>query len=137
MELLTQMGKGEAFVTLLNERRIPIPLEHNLLCPQRSRMDILTTEEIEALVSKSKLPAKYSKEVDGESAYEILTAKLTEAVAGNQQLVEEKTVTNKKAVKEESIFDNPIVKQVGRTAVVIITRNLLGTLGLGGSSRKR
>ena len=56
------------------------------------------------------MTAKYSKEVDGESAYEILTARLTEAVAGNKQLVEEKTVANKKAVKEESIFDNPKVK---------------------------
>ena len=136
-ELLTQMGIGEAFVTLLNEKGIPTPLVHTLLSPPRSRMDILTNEEIDSLVSKSKLAAKYSKEVDSESAYEILTAKLTEAEVRNQQLVEEKNFTNKKAVKEENIFDNPMVKQVGRTAAAIITRSLLGALGLGGSSRKR
>jgi uncharacterized protein len=40
-ELLTQMGIGEAFVTLLNEKGIPTPLVHTLLCSPRSRMDIL------------------------------------------------------------------------------------------------
>ena len=39
--------------------------------------------------------------------------------------------------KEESFFDNPIVKQVGRTAASIITRSLLGALGLGGRSSSR
>lgn len=136
-ELLTQMGIGEALVTLLNEKGIPTPLVHTLLSPPRSRMDILTNEEIDGLVSKSKLAAKYNKEVDSESAYEILSAKLSEAEARNQQLVEEKTGTSNKAVKEQSIFDNPMVKQVGRTAAAIITRSLLGALGLGGSARKR
>lgn len=140
-ELLTQLGIGEALVTLLNEKGIPTPLVHTMLCPPRSRMDILTAQEIEALVGSSKLAAKYSAEIDSESAYEILTAKLAEAAAKNEQEAEpeaEKTTGRKK--KEESFFDNPVVRQVGRTAASVITRSLLGALGLGGrssSSRSR
>ena len=39
--------------------------------------------------------------------------------------------------KEEGFFDNPVVKQVGRTAASVITRGLLGALGLGGRSTRK
>jgi DNA helicase HerA-like ATPase len=51
-ELLTQMGIGEAFVTLLNEKGIPTPLIHTMLCSPKSRMDVLTDEEINAIIKK-------------------------------------------------------------------------------------
>ncbi|MEP6466114.1 MAG: helicase HerA-like domain-containing protein, partial [Parafilimonas sp.] len=35
-DLLTQMGIGEALVTFLNEKGVPTPLVHTLLCPPRS-----------------------------------------------------------------------------------------------------
>ena len=41
-ELLTQLGIGEAFVTILNEKGIPTPLVHTMLVPPQSRMDILS-----------------------------------------------------------------------------------------------
>ncbi|TAF50221.1 MAG: DUF853 family protein, partial [Sphingobacteriia bacterium] len=44
--LLTQMGIGEALVTLLNEKGIPTPLVHVSLCSPRSRMDVLSDAEI-------------------------------------------------------------------------------------------
>ncbi|WP_148138418.1 helicase HerA-like domain-containing protein, partial [Flavobacterium psychrophilum] len=43
-----------------------------------SRMDVLTENEISDINSKSKLVAKYSEEIDRESAYEILTKKMEE-----------------------------------------------------------
>ena len=137
-ELLTQLGIGEAFVTLLNEKGIPTPLVHTMLCAPRSRMDVLTEQEIDELVSSSKLVAKYSKEIDSESAYEILTAKLEEAAARNQETVasEEAEKSTGRKTKEESFFDNPVVRQVGRTAASVITRSLLGALGLGGRTTR-
>jgi hypothetical protein len=32
-------------------------------------------------------------------------------------------------------FDHPVVKQVGRTAAAVLTRSLLGALGLAGTRR--
>lgn len=141
-DLLTQMGIGEAFVTLLNEKGIPTPLVHTMLCPPRSRMDILTDSEIDTLVSKSKLANKYNRVVDTESAYEILTEKLEEAAQKTQQQqqqqeAEKQQVKEQKAApKEKSFFDSSAVKQIERTAASIITRSLLGALGLGGRSSK-
>lgn len=135
-ELLTQLGIGEAFITMLNEKGIPTPLAHTMLVPPRSRMDILSDSEIEGLVSKSKLVRKYDEVVDEKSAYEILTDKLNEA-AEKQKKEDEDRDEDKKTAKEKGFFDNPVVKQVGRTAASVITRSLLGALGLGGRSRSR
>jgi DNA helicase HerA-like ATPase len=138
-EILTQMGIGEALVTLLNEKGIPTPLVHTYLLPPATRMDVLTDGEIEQIVRASSLVSKYAKLVDAESAYEILTAKLVEAarVERENEAEEQSSKTGKKAPKEESIFDNTVVRQAGRTAASIITRSLLGALGLSGTSRKR
>ena len=133
-ELLTQMGIGEALVTMLNEKGIPTPLVHVMLAPPRSRMDVLTDAEIDLFVQKSKLTNKYNRQIDSESAYEILNAKLEDA---NQQSQEQQNKQSKTAKKETSFLDNPTVRQIERTAASVITRSLLGALGLGGRSRSK
>lgn len=136
-DLITQMGIGEALITMLNEKGIPTPLAHTMLCAPRSRMDVLAEEEIDAINAKSKMVAKYNKTIDSESAYEILTAKLEEAAEKSAQ---EETTTSKKSDKEpestfEKVANNTIVKSMMRTAGTTIVRSLLGALGLGGRSR--
>jgi hypothetical protein len=140
---LTELGIGEAFVTMLNEKGIPTPLVHAMLLPPRSRMDILSNGEVSSLVRKSQLAAKYNQAVDNKSAYEILTEKINlaeqrseEIKQMEQQAKEEKKATSR-APKETGFFDSPIVKTAGRTAATMLTRSLLGVLGLGGTTRRR
>jgi DNA helicase HerA-like ATPase len=54
-DLITQLGIGEALVTMLNEKGIPTPLAHVMLCSPRSRMDVLTDNEIDDIIRRSKL----------------------------------------------------------------------------------
>jgi hypothetical protein len=137
-ELITQLGIGEALVTMLNEKGIPTPLAHVMMAPPKSRMDVLTESEIDSIVSKSRLVSKYNEPMDSQSAYEILNAKLEEAAAKTAALEEEEEEKQEKPAKKEvSFFDNPIVRSAGRTAATIITRSLLGALGLGGRTRKK
>ena len=138
-DLITQLGIGEALITMLNEKGIPTPLVHTMLCSPRSRMDVLTQAEIDNIVSHSRLVAKYNQVIDSRSAYEILTEKLNDAVKkGDDTTDTDNNNDNKRpAKKEPGFFDNPVVKQVGRTAASVITRSLLGVLGLGGRSRKK
>ena len=91
-ELITQLGIGEAFITLLNEKGIPTPLAHTMLCAPRSRMNILEPSELKSCVAKSEIAAKYNKEVDSESAYEMLTEKLKKS----KKIAEEESVKEKK-----------------------------------------
>lgn len=143
-ELLTQLGIGEALVTMLNEKGIPTPLVHTMLVPPRSRMDVLTDGEIDGIVNSSKLVGKYAAVADAESAYEILNAKLEEAAertAEEKAAKEEKKASGGGGRKEKStiekVLDNSVTRQIGRTAANVITRSLLGALGLGGKSRKK
>jgi DNA helicase HerA-like ATPase len=133
-ELLTQMGIGEGFITLLNEKGIPTPLVHTMLCPPQSRMDVLTETELNTIINNSNLVKKYSEVIDTESAYEILTAKLEEAATQQKEIAEQKAA-EKETKSDGGFFNNTIVKQVGRTAASIITRSLLGALGLGGKRK--
>jgi len=138
-DLITQLGIGEALVTLLNEKGVPTPLAHVMLCSPRSRMDILTDAEIAGINAKSRLVAKYSQDIDNQSAYEILTAKLQDAEA---KTTAENTKADKNTGKPEpstfeKIADNSIVKSMVRTAGNGIVRSLLGALGLGGRSSSK
>jgi hypothetical protein len=139
-DLITQLGIGEALITMLNEKGIPTPLVHCMLRPPQSRMDILTDDEIDGLVSRSKITAKYNKVVDSESAYEILNEKLKEAAEKKEEQQQRKTEEKEERTsnkKEKGFFDDPVVKSMTRTAGNTIVRSLLGVLGLGGRSRRR
>ncbi|MBD0332023.1 MAG: DUF853 family protein [Chitinophagaceae bacterium] len=130
--LITQLGIGEALITMLNEKGIPTPLVHTMLLPPRSRMGILSDAEVNELVSKSKLVDKYNQQLDGESAYEILTEKLNSAEHRTQEVERKKSTVS----KEKGFFDNPAVKQATRTAASVLTRELLGVLGVSGRRRR-
>lgn len=143
-ELLTQLGIGEALVTMLNEKGIPTPLVHTMLVPPRSRMDVLSDGEIDTLVNGSKLVKKYAETADTDSAYEILNDKLEEAAkrtAEEKAEKEEKKSSGGGGRKEKStlekVLDSSVTRQIGRTAANVITRSLLGALGLGGKSSKK
>jgi hypothetical protein len=137
-ELLTQIGIGEALITCLNEKGIPTPLAATMLVSPRSRMDILSAEEMDNIVNSSKMVKKYNQEIDNESAYEILNAKLNEA-AEKTAAAPAPAAKAGKAEKSmlEEVLSSPVAKQVGRTAANMITRSLLGALGLGGRSSKK
>ncbi len=144
-EMLTSLGIGEAAITVLDEKGRPTPLAATLLRAPRSRMDVLTDAELDTLVRKSRIASHYNKEVDRESAYEILTEKLkaAEQMAMQQAEVEkeEKQTKSSRSSKEEegmleSLTKNTMVRQIGRTVARELTRSILGVLGLSGRSRR-
>jgi DNA helicase HerA-like ATPase len=134
-DLLTNLGIGEAIVSVLNEKGIPTPLAHTLMRPPQSRMDILTPTEIDHILSRSALVRKYNQEIDRESAYEILNGKIQEVQ--EMQAAAKAEEGPKGRQKEEksvvsTVLGSPVARQVGRAVAREITRGLLGVLGLGG-----
>ena len=83
-QLLTDLGIGEAFVTVLDERGAPTPLAATVLCAPRSRMGPLTPNELQDAVSRSALAKKYNTTLDPQSAYEILGGKIAVAASPEQ-----------------------------------------------------
>ena len=108
-ELLTSLGIGEALVTALNEKGVPTPLVATMMRAPQSRMDVLTSDEIEDINSKSKLVRKYNEEVDRESAYEILNKKIETA---NQAAAAQEEQTQEKSSKSEPTTTSVVTKSV-------------------------
>ncbi|MEL6674656.1 MAG: helicase HerA-like domain-containing protein, partial [Bacteroidota bacterium] len=93
----------------------------------------------------SSLIRRYQKEVDRESAYEILNAKIERAQEEeeqekkrSQQKLEREVITGSRRrsarKKETSLVEelskNTMVRQLGRTVARELTRGLLGVLGV-------
>jgi DNA helicase HerA-like ATPase len=75
-ELLTQLGTGEAVVTVLSDRGAPTPVAWTRLVPPRASMGQLDPAVQAQAVQSSPLQPKYGVAIDRESAYEKLAAKL-------------------------------------------------------------
>lgn len=72
---ITELGVGEALVSLLDEKGIPTPVERTFICPPASRIGPITDGERLDVVKTSLVAGVYEKTVDRESAYEILKAR--------------------------------------------------------------
>lgn len=130
-DTLISMGIGEALVTALNEKGIPTPLVHTILCPPMSRIGVLDEAELKAKVDASSLYTKYNERIDRDSAYEILTGKLKDA----EQEVEKEVPAQEGPSVLEKVGD-AINSPVGKIIVREVTRGLLGVLGFGPRRRR-
>jgi DNA helicase HerA-like ATPase len=119
-KVLTSLGIGEALVSALDEKGRPTPLAATMMRAPMSRMDVLTEDELSALLSKSKLVKKYNETIDRESAYEMLSKKidLAEAEEAKEKARSEKEALEKAASKKrtttssrrKSTAINPLIK---------------------------
>jgi uncharacterized protein len=71
--VIGQLGVGEALVSSLQDRGVPMPVEKVVICPPRCRMGAITPEERAAVRGRSPVGSKYDTAVNRESAYEILS----------------------------------------------------------------
>lgn len=108
-QVLTSLGIGEALVSALDEKGRPTPLAATMLRAPMSRMDVLSHEELNDLLSKSKMVKKYNQTIDRESAYELLNEKIEKAEAkATQEKVKSKEKTS--TVSRRRTTMNPVVK---------------------------
>lgn len=138
--VLTELGTGEALVTVLDRKGRPTPLARTMLRAPESRMDVLTKKEIKEIVDNSPLVRKYNEEIDRESAYEMLEKKMEAAAKAEHkaEMEEQKAKARKTSTrsrrKEKSMFEqimsNTTTRQIGRTVAREFTRGLLGVLGI-------
>lgn len=78
---ITELGVGEALVSLLDAKGRPEPTQRAWIMPPGSRIGPATDAERQALRQDPTMSAKYAKAVDRESAYEVLTARASTDVA--------------------------------------------------------
>jgi len=103
-EVLTQLGIGEAFVSVLNEKGIPTPLARTMLRAPMSRMGVLTDKELKSVINNSRLFYKYNENLDRESAYELLNQKINNINKAQEKAIKdaENQKENERLAKEKA-----------------------------------
>ncbi|MEO7056002.1 MAG: helicase HerA-like domain-containing protein [Caldimonas sp.] len=76
---ITELGTGEALVSLLDEKGRPSVTERVFVLPPASRLGPITEDERKALIATSLVAGVYEKTVDRESAYEKLKGRVESA----------------------------------------------------------
>jgi uncharacterized protein len=87
---ISQLGVGEALVSTLQDKGIPMPVERTLVAPPRSRMGAITEAERAQVRAGSPVDGKYDQRVDRDSAAEML-AKKAEAKTEQAQAPQART----------------------------------------------
>lgn len=80
-KVISELGVGEALVSTLQDKGIPLPVERTLVCPPRCRIGAISDEERATQRMRSPVGAKYDAAVNRESAFEILTRRAEQAAA--------------------------------------------------------
>jgi hypothetical protein len=135
----TQLGTGQAFITVLNEKGIPTETVVTHLGPPASVMGPLSEQEYQQVLSNSDMYRKYKDPIDPQSAHELLEARMKQYEEQQQETVKQprtttttrQTSTGRATRKEKSTFDqvvgSPMARQIGRELVRGVFGVLFGT----------
>jgi len=144
--VITELGVGEALVSVLDEKGQPTPVERVFIYPPQSRIGPLNDAERTEQMSRSPLRSRYEQSIDRESAYEALAARAKAAQAQEtaQAAAEEETTVAKKSARAEpnstgdllGAFAKSAARSIGSQVGREILRGVMGSL-LGGSRRRR
>jgi DNA helicase HerA-like ATPase len=141
VQLVQSLGVGEAIVSLLDEEGVPSPAQKVLIKPPLSRIGPLTELERSDIVKSSPLTARYMKEVDRNSAYEILAAKHNVSLAKDDDSVPKPAEESRSKIKDilsdsfESALKNvfrSVVRSISSEIGRAITRGIFGTISRQG-----
>jgi DNA double-strand break repair helicase HerA and related ATPase len=140
-KVITELGKGEALVSVLDLKGVPTMVERTLIRPPESRIGPITPQEREKLIKSSPVYGQYDETVDRESAYEMLTQRAGELAAAKEKAEAEKTAAREARAAprgRESATDRfvkNVAGSVGRQVGSMVVRSLVRGI-LGGLSRR-
>jgi DNA helicase HerA-like ATPase len=129
--LITELGVGEALVSVLDAGGKPTPVEHVYIKPPESRIGPLTDQERSDYLARSPYKGRYDVVVDRESAYEMLKHRAEQQAASEREQETRRPVPASRRSSRESPVEamvksaaRSIGSQVGRQ----IIRGVLGSL---------
>ncbi|MFB7667457.1 helicase HerA-like domain-containing protein [Kitasatospora sp. NPDC056138] len=145
-EVLTQLGTGEAVVTVLSEKGAPTPVAATRLRAPQSLMGPIDAAVLRAAVDASPLTARYRDAVDRESAYEKLAARAEQARREARPPAEPGPAPERRrepAGRPQEVggllgalLSNPTVKSLARSAGTQLGREISRSI-FGTSKRRR
>jgi DNA helicase HerA-like ATPase len=102
-EVITTLGVGEALVSTLEAKGTPIIVQKTLIRPPGSRLGPATLEERKAVINSSPVAALYDREVDRESAFELITKRTAARDEEEAQIEAEKAAAKQRVLEEKEL----------------------------------
>ncbi|MEQ1769172.1 MAG: helicase HerA-like domain-containing protein [Devosia sp.] len=151
-EVITQLGIGEALVSVLEEKGIPSMVGRTLIRPPAGKVGPISPEERQTAMKTSPVSGAYDKAIDRESAFEVLQkkAKSKADAEDRQRDHEEETKAPERPTYEDRSYRNEPAprrsnrQSVGEAAMKSAVRSIATSLGralvrgiLGSLSRGR
>ncbi|TXF10891.1 helicase HerA-like domain-containing protein [Pelomicrobium methylotrophicum] len=150
-QAITELGVGEALVSLLDEKGRPGVTERAFIVPPASRIGPIPAEARERLIRASALFGRYEQTIDRESAYEVLKSRAGQAAADTEKAKQQgqdgagglggllDAVLGSGGSRRQSVLEamtKSAARAIGSELGRQVLRGVLGGL-LGGTRRRR
>ncbi|NLX49267.1 MAG: DUF853 family protein [Methanospirillum sp.] len=130
---ITELGVGEALVSVLDRDGVPTPVERAFVLPPQSRLAPLSPEERSAVRRASPVAGLYEKVVDRVSAYEALAARVPEPEPPGEAPVPKRAPRTRRGDAEAGevigTFAKSAARGIGGQLGRQLVRGILGSLG--------
>jgi hypothetical protein len=138
-KVITELGTGEALVSLLDTKSVPMPVERAFVIPPHSQIGPIPDERRSMLIELSPLRPRYSQTIDRDSAYERLKqrAEMAAQAESETETNRRKPSTTSRGRTPESPTDalmKGAARAIGSTLGREVVRGILGGL-FGGRKR--
>ncbi len=135
--IITELGIGEALISVLDDKASPTPVERVLLSPPHSQIGPIDAAYLNTLISRSPFHGKYEQEIDRESAFELLKQRAEQQLQQQQVEAEKKheiKATTKSSSGRQTVAEamfKSVARTIGSQLGRQIIRGILGSLGIG------
>jgi len=142
--VITELGTGEALVSVLDEKGSPTPVERILIRPPESRIGPLVHDERKQVIDRSPMKGRYDVEIDRESAHELLIKRAEEdarvdAAEQAQKARDKQQPSRPRSSKRQSVGEammKSVARSMGSSLGRQLMRGIMDTL-LGSGKRRR
>ncbi len=145
---ITELGVGEALVSFLDAKGTPKPVERALIKPPCARIGPVSDAERQQCIENSVIFGHYEKQIDRESAYEILKGRAEQAEPKTQSKAAKQETTGSFDItdillgggnsKRQGVLESAAksaARSIGQEVGRQLIRGVLGSLLGGGRKR--
>jgi DNA helicase HerA-like ATPase len=145
---ITQLGVGEALVSLLEEKGTPAPVQRAMIVPPGGQIGPITAAQRQQIITGSTVYGHYERVIDRQSAYEILTQRSAQSAPRSQSMEEKQAEFARRRAQNPAgkgepshtiqvieAFAKSAARSIGSSFGRQIFRGILGSI-FGGSKRK-
>ncbi|MCU7828245.1 MAG: DUF853 domain-containing protein [Candidatus Thiodiazotropha sp. (ex Myrtea sp. 'scaly one' KF741663)] len=142
VEVIGNLGVGEALISTLDEKGVPSVVERTLMAPPSSQFGPVDEKERKRIIERSPLRSTYEQEVDRESAYELLKKREEELIKRREAQAKKEAAEKEEKRSSRSsggsrrqgvgeAFMKSVARAVGSKLGRQIVRGILGSI-IGG-----